>query len=174
MFMNVDPGAMENPTYKQHLPLDHLYSVLKAYDRSLLWCEVPVYPLNIPLQSAVILLTRGKIIICRDLLPCLVVGERKWNRVLVLKEALQVSLGQLGGIVQSVGVEERLLFFWIAFPECELQVADFGATVSTAGTQEAHEDRDNDDTPAQDLWTYKNDMMTWNLRTHILCLNKYR
>lgn len=95
---------------------------------------------------------------CRDLLPCLVVRERELIRVLILKEALQVSLSQLGGIIHSEGVKALLLFLNITFPECELQVADFGATVFVAGTQEARDGRDNDDTPTQDLQIHKNHM----------------
>lgn len=94
-------------------PLAHLFSILEVNDRSLLWCAVPVCPVHVPLQGAVILLAPGKGVVCRDLLPCLMVGERKWMRVLILKGALQVSLGQLGFIVHSKGV--KMLLLHIAF-----------------------------------------------------------
>lgn len=133
-------------------PSSHFYSILELHDMSPLWGEVSVCPLYILLQSAVILLTPGKVVIFRDFFPRPVVRKRKWNRTLVLKEALQVSLSQLGGIVQSVSVKKVLLFLCVSFPECQLQVADFGTTIFTAGSHESHDGRDNDNTPAQDLW----------------------
>lgn len=89
--------------------------MLHVQDRSFLWCEVPVCPLHVTLQGAVVLLTPGKGVESRDLLPCFVVGKREWIRVPVLKEALQVSLGQLGSVINSKGIKVLLLFLHVAF-----------------------------------------------------------
>lgn len=113
--------------------------------------NVPVCLLHVLLQGAVTLLAPGEGVVCRDLLPRLVAGERELLGVLVLKEALQVPLGQLGGVVQREAVEALLLFLHVALPERELQVADFGAAVCAAGADEAPEGSQDDDAPAQDL-----------------------
>lgn len=135
------------------------------YRPLLIWCVVPVCPLHVTLQGAVILLAPGEGVERGDLLPRFVVGERERIGVLVLKEALQVSLGQLGGVLHGEGVKALLLFLHVALPERELQEADFGATVGVAGTQKAHGGGNNDDTPAQDLQTYRNDF-----RVLVLCI----
>lgn len=133
------------------------FIVLYVQHRFVLW-EVPVCPLHVALQGAVTLLALGEGVVCRDLLPCPVVGERERSRVLVLKEALQVSVGQFGGVFHSESIKALLLLFHVAFPEGELQEADFGAAVFVAGTQEAPDDSGNDHTPAQDLQTHRDEM----------------
>lgn len=132
--------------------LVHLCFVLYIHDGSLLWWKVPVFCfLHIPLQGAVILLAPGKRVVCRDLLPGFVVGKREWIGCLVLKETLQVSLSQFGGILYSKGIKPLLFFVYVAFPKFKLQVADLGATVFVAGTQKAYKSANNDNAPAQNL-----------------------
>lgn len=132
--------------------------MLQIHDRSLLWCEVPVGPLHVPLQGAVTLLALGEGVQRRYLLPSPVVGEGEFLRVFVLEEALQVPLSQFAGVFHCQGIKALFLFLHIAFPECELQEADVGAAVGVAGTKQAHKGSDDDDAPAQDLQTYRNIM----------------
>lgn len=124
--------------------------MLYIHDGSPLWWEIFRF-LHISLQGAVILLAPGKRVVCRDLLPGFVAGKREWTGWLVLKEALQVSLSQFGGVLYSKGIKPLLFFVHVAFPKLKLQVADLGATVFVAGTQKSYKSADNDNAPAQNL-----------------------
>ena len=136
--------------------LTHFYVKVRFQDGMHFCVEVPVCLLHIAVQGAVILLALAKGVICGNLLPGRVVGEGEFSRMLILKEALQVSLSQLVRIVNWKGIKALFLLLCVDLPEGELQVADFGATVCAAGTQKSHHSRYDDQWPAQNLHTCNN------------------
>lgn len=129
----------------------HFYPMLHVQNGSIFWCEIPVCPLYVALQSTVILFTPGESVVCRDLLPCLVVWKWHGIRFFVLKKTLQVSLSQLCCIVHSEGIKALLLFLNITLPERKLQVTDLGAAVFAASAQKTYNGSNNYETPAQNL-----------------------
>lgn len=114
--------------------------------------------LHVPLQRAVILIAVVIRVNGGDLLPGLVVRKRKRLGVLVLEEALEVSLGQPRGVLLRKRIELLTLSLFVHFPESELQVADLRAAVFVACANQTGQRTAHDQDPAGDLRTDEEDL----------------
>lgn len=79
------------------------------------------------------------------------VWKRKLLGVFVFEEALEVSLGQPGGVLVRERFELLTLFLFVHFPESQLQVAHLRAAVFVTRADQSGQSSAHDQNPAEDL-----------------------
>lgn len=139
------------PANQSNLTVSGLLEVVFHAQRYFLWTVVLIRMLHVFLQRAVRLLPVTVRVYGGDLLPGYVVRKRKRLGVFVLKEALEVALGQPGGVLLGERFELLTLFLLVHFPEYELQVADLRAAVFVAHANQSGHSPAHDQDPAEDL-----------------------